>query len=1306
MKPLDPVALDLQQNSLIEASAGTGKTYTITTLYLRAILGLLSPEGELQPVDIKKILVVTFTDAATKELKSRLRAKLLEAQDVLLSLSAKLGLEDPELSLGNAEAQQIADIGFNIDPTLSTLFDQYEHKCAVQFGLTKPEAFLKAFNLIQHAILFIDESSVFTIHGFCQRCLTQFAFETQSDFERKMELDYLPAQEKALYDFWRKHAVGLTGLEFELFSQLWRSPESLHAEIKSILGKPIAVSPEISKADYEIELKRYQQKLEQVRQQWNALNFSAVIQESGLNKRLKAYKNLALLTPFLSGDVIRPHFTDSERWESWGSSILADQSKYSKNKMCIVSPIIKLIDELAELEQAFVKTRFKAYWLGCAKQNIEALMKQGLSEQQIITPDDLLTSLQAAVAEHDNEALLAMIRQSYPLAFIDEFQDTDPVQYTIFSSIYQPDGPDHQANMILIGDPKQAIYKFRGADIYTYIRAKTAIHQARHFTLTKNYRSHPELISSVNYLFEHSQLQFEHDAIPFMPVTAGRTFSPESIPLDRETGALEVGHLILQEDNKKGISSKEGDLALAKWCVLDMVSQLKKNSRLTTGDMCILVRNRGQAKLIKSCLKQVGLDSVYLSRDGIFKSYLAKHLYLVLSAVVAPHKEQLIKTALATSLFPFNEKELLRIQKDPNRWQEKLNWFFDAHSLLQHGNIAQSIELLLNQANTYHYWAEHDVEFHRNVTDLRHLLEVLQLQKQKLDGLEKLLLWFEQQLVDDEDTENNEEKVLRLETDSQLIKIITYHASKGLEYPYVYLPFLANGRIENKAIYTSERQNQTFYRADNRELELQLAEQERLAEDLRLLYVSLTRPIYRLAIGIYNVTGRNINFNKTAIGRLLFAKTPLENVDAMIDQYFQQMAMQIQGEQSAGVMYHQFTQEQVDTAFLAQTADPVTITTQPRSLGPQPELEISPKEEWRIISYSMLSKQLGHQTLSSVAAETPVSSSVDNIEIFAKNSVEIEHFSAELTPSANTETVYDQFHFPKGANAGTCLHAILENINFQIPLAEQTETIQKTLAKYAIAQEWTDVVINWMQNVVDNSSSGFALKTLDNHHFINEMEFYFDFSHLSQSVIGNALSMMGLSSLSAKAHKALIHAARGVVKGYIDVVVESRGQFYVLDYKSNYIGDEFADYEQKNLQENMIEHHYHLQALIYLLALHRFLKIRIANYNYETHIGGALYWYLRGMQVVGNNGVFHINVKLEVIEYLDNALLGGADFDSVTREQNDAIKSQRNQELTQGNLTGGRIDDLLKDDHPNEDKETHDKENKSSGVGTQTGFDF
>jgi len=1259
MNLLNPVEIPLNQNALIEASAGTGKTYTITTLYLRAILGLIDGHEVLAPKSIDQILVVTFTEAATLEIKDRVRQKLKEAQLALLELSCN----ESGNSLG--------------DPNLERLFLQFKRAyLKTELNENTVNWCLAAYQQIQDALVLIDEASIFTIHGFCHRCLTQFAFETNSSFEQEFEMDAGPIWQQAVYDFWRRFVSPLQGSEFEWFSSFWSDPKSLFEELAPLVGKPIVLAPVTDKQTYEELLSRFDALISKLKQQWREDDFSSVLVNSGLKKTTKMIKRLPQFEIFLNSDSVFIDLDKDMGWRLFGTENLNDAKNYKAKSEQIAHSITKIIDELADVEEQLKTGKFKSFWLNTSRQFIEQKAQALKTEQGVINPDDLLTELaQAVSAGTTSLPLLTAIRTRYPLAFIDEFQDTDPIQYTIFRAIYneenntdksvengekldtsEEEANDSSANMLLIGDPKQAIYKFRGADIFTYIRAKEDMPEDQHYTLATNYRSHPNLISAVNSLFERSEHGFEHKQIPFVPVAAGKSANKNIVSAGITQPVMELFHLngtIEGEEAQPGFKAQDGERLIAKWCVADIKDVLFGSKRhelqneqdskpIKPGDISVLVRNRNQAKLIKDLLAEQGLSSVYLSRDSVFASEMATDLFLLLRAIQTPNNEHYVRAALTTGLFAYDIDESLKLQQEPELWQRHLLWFFQANELWSRGKVAAAIAEILLNAETYTKWYQsYPEQVNRMVTDLRHLVELLQHQSTKLSGLEKLFLWYEKQISElGYWQEPGQEQQMRLESDSELIQISTLHASKGLEYPVVYLPFMAEFKPAKKAMYTSQANNQAqTYRVDNRLLELQIAEHERLAEDIRLLYVAMTRPVYRLVVGLFNLTDayKRPVLPQTAIGRLLLSEDTQKPADADIEV----ACKNLQNANMPYVTYETHNAQEVASRFNNAKSTLVTSSDQiEQGVGQKISARsFSGKVDrsWRMLSYSALAgaSHSSHSSLG-VKSDDEQDTSIDEISGVTDES----NYAVNVTPE-NLVTIPSQFTFPKGATAGTCLHWFFETMDFQKPVSEQLNVLVEGLDKYGFETSWQSVLVPWLQACLDKQIDGFCLSQLTADNISVEMEFYFDFSHLSARILNNALLMMGVESLVATSTELIQDTESGVLKGFIDLTLCHEGKFYVLDYKSNYLGDSYHDYDNLNLEQAMTDHNYHLQALIYVLALHRFLEHKIPDYDYDKHVGGAVYLFLRGINIEDtseNTGVYFHNISKEAVTYLDNAL--------------------------------------------------------------------
>ncbi|MDA8621661.1 exodeoxyribonuclease V subunit beta [Psychrosphaera sp.] len=1230
MKELNPLTLPLNQNALIEASAGTGKTYTITTLYLRAILGLRSAGEELAPLNVDQILVVTFTEAATQELRDRIRNKLKEAQKALLHT----------LSSNSTNG---------IDLTLKSVIDDFSASFRrLNNGVSDEETILAAYHRIQDAITLIDEASIFTIHGFCQRCLNQFAFETKMAFEQSFEMDNQPYLKLALHDFWRTYALNLSGVEYQLFRKLWPNPNKLMSSLNEILNKHVIIEPSLGESEYRTLLSRYTSALDNLKHELIKSDFLTAIRESGVNRKKHLFSKLATLENFLSEKDKNVTLT-LDQIAVYTTNNVSDASNYKKNTAPVSHAVTNVFDDLHEVASKLLDSQFEGYWLDTAKQAIEQGALEIKAERQLLTPDDLLLQLRNALAgESGAQSLIESIRSRYPLAFIDEFQDTDPIQYEIFSGIYNsvmPDEHNEAVNMIMIGDPKQAIYRFRGADIFTYITAKGHLGDEQHYTLSTNWRSHKELITGINHFFESSLLQFEHKEIPFIAVGSGKSDSPELIQNQRVLPKLEVQHYssLEQDPPSNGFSLPEIQHVVAKQCASEIAKLLhdakeqradliapngdKKN--VSANDIAILVRNRNQAKLLKLTLNELGVRSVYIDRDSVLNSFLAKDMLRLIEAIHSPINERKVKAAVATAFFGYSLHELSALQQSPRTWHQHLVCFHQAHQLWTQGKISSAIGQILLFANTFEKWQASGIDFERQVTDYRHLLELIQQESAIQNGPEKLMAWLRQAIIE-QSIDTNEDVSMRLESDSNLVQIVTMHGSKGLEYPIVYIPFATEFKAQKLALHQSKRLKGLSLRVDKRELEMQIAEHERLSEDIRLLYVAMTRAKQRLVVGCFNLkersNSRGSSVDKSGFGRLILGK---DNENISEQEWQAKLLSKTEGLNERVAKLVILEPGKVNSEFKStqealkqyKTEQP---NEQPTKLYSYAEFKGYIPQNWRVLSYSAL---------------------VGGSDHFIPGASDENQSKVELVTnqSVSAEPITDiRFSFPKGANPGSCLHHMFEHLDFTQPVTDQAEVVLDALQRFGIDETLLDDTVLWLNDVIQTPIGNWSLSSLGKEHRLDEMEFYFNVQSLNAEIIGNALSMCGFDKTKINTTVLNLDGLKGLLKGFIDLTACVNGQYYVIDYKSNYLGSRFEDYEEDKIFEAMTDHNYHLQLIIYSYALHKWLSLKLPDYKYEEHVAGGVYLFLRGMsQGYDKKGVYSYKVPLDVIQYIDNALLGG-----------------------------------------------------------------
>ncbi|MDP4983001.1 exodeoxyribonuclease V subunit beta [Pseudoalteromonas tunicata] len=1171
MQGLNPITMPLKGVSLIEASAGTGKTYTITALYLRHLLGLQVAGQTGVPLTVEQILVVTFTEAATAEIKDRVRKRIILARDALM--------------------------GGDCDDAV------------VQAILSEVSETKMAFALLDAAAKSMDDAAIFTIHGFCQRMLKQHAFESGVAFNLTFIMDQSELLTEALKDYWRTFVYGLTKERTAHVLAYFPAPERLYKKVAALLSRSGAkIQPQINLDEVWQWQEQYLSLLARFKIDYLKSDFAAAILNSDLKKTKPAAKapNLELLLAFCQSEQTVFEFgSDKKSFEIWAADNFLDPEMYKKGGKTFSHPLCQVFTELSDLQQKLTFGMPIAIAQQATKW-VSAALSTKKQEQRLISPDDLLTQLHHALFSDGGDTLASQIAADFPVAMIDEFQDTDPIQYGIFSQIFNRES----CAFTMIGDPKQAIYGFRGADIFTYINAKHQVSTEQQYTLGKNWRSSTGIVNSVNALFNHHDNSFIFNQdIPFLAVEAQGKTAEQALYLDgKAVTAFEF--CVLEHDAP--VTSKAYAMPRLAAHFSDKIATLLQQAqagRATIGshavqaaDICVLVRDRNEASFIKDALSKQGIASVYLSRDGVLQSPLALHLLNFLTALHGQYDESAYRGVLAGPLFNLNYQQIYQLAENEQTWQQYLALFSELSDIWYKKGAMAMLELLLMRNNLAGLWQAMGLPVERWLTDFRHLAEILQQKQLELEGSLRLVRWFAQNIIDT----SKESAQLRLESDAKLVKIVTMHASKGLEYPLVFMPFAVGFREASEQIYHQD--GELVYNLIKDDASQQLAEKERLAEDLRLLYVALTRPVHQCFIGMYNIAvgnSKSMTIQRTALGHLLFAGQTLTSAAD-----WHQLLNAFAAAHSADMAVSYFAETDSKTSL----SDELTVPNYERKL-----FTGKIERNWRLTSFSALSYNQASEHI------TPG---------FEDESHELDWLGEEQSNELN------QFSFPRGARAGSCLHAIFEEIDFQHPDTHPSDpsknlgaVVEQQLQKYSIEPHWQPVAEQWIKRVLSTplDADGLSLNKLGAQQCLIEMEFYLPFERLDATGINQVLD--SVASESVFKHNLKFETIQGMLKGFIDLIFEWQGKYYVLDYKSNHLGELASDYQQSNMEEVMQSHHYHLQYLLYSVALHRLLKTRLADYDIEQHLGGVYYLFLRGMGE--GEGIYFKKIAKEIILQLD-----------------------------------------------------------------------
>ena len=1167
--PLDPLEVPLRALSLVEASAGTGKTHAITQLYLRLLW-----EAE---IPVSHILVVTFTDAATEELRARLRATLA------LALAA--------LEEGAAPDAFVAALCRRLPDTE------------------------RAARLLRRALLDFDEAAVHTIHGFCQRVLTDSAFETGGALEVELLPDESELLQETAEDFWRQRLAGVSTLAADFLVQAKITPASLLAPIRPYLGQPyLRVRSALPAPDRNAAETALAKAFERARDIWLTARDTLprlLMEHEGLNKNKYRpgllEKQIAELGRYL--EPLRPAWPPTPLLEKFSARQLA--AGCNKGHAPPLHPLFDACQDLEDARQA-LEQAFAAW---AVELKIELLdygnrvLPRRKAQAKLRSYNDLLLELWRGLGGDGGDELAERLRQRYPAVLVDEFQDTDPIQYDIFRRIYHR----HPHPVFLVGDPKQAIYGFRGADVFAYLKAKTEVE--RRYTLNHNRRSVPDLVRGVNAVFAANPRAFLWEGIPFVPAESLPSQeqslevadSPETESATRDRGAplrfwlleSEAGSLTQEQAARQAVAATAAEIH--RLLALGARGAARIGDRALAGqDIAVLVRTHRQGEQVRGALLARGIPAAMSGQSSVFQSDQALQLERLLLALAEPWREPLARAALGDELLDPEGAALIRLEQDPDAWSAALERFYRYHHLWrQQGFVFMFRELLVREKVLPRLLSLVDGE--RRITNLLHLGELLDQASRTLFGMAALIQWLARQRQ--QPAGGRAESELRLESDEGLVRIVTVHKSKGLQYPVVFAPFLWHAQDRRQrtrdAAFHDPREDYAptlllSCPADAPEREY--AAQEDLGEELRLLYVALTRAQHR----VYGAWGAVKGAHLGPLGWLWHGGE---------DSTAEAMAARL-GE------------------IAAASGGAIQVLPLPRPDDSLPRLAAAPPEQWTHRDFP-----------GTVSAGT---SSWSFTALLRQADPEQPDYdpAGEPKPPPPPGSLPDRYGFPRGSRAGRCLHWILQEWDAAAPRPQLESLSTAGLKRHGFDPAWAPAVADWLEAAaaapLDDKS--LSLSRIPAAARLTELEFAYPLAPRALRELPPLLARHGIRCREPVAEPLL---SRGFMKGYVDLVFRADGRYFLADYKSHWLGSQAEDYRPERLEQVMTEESYGLQYLIYAVALHRYLRWRQPGYRYSEHFGGIYYLFLRGMDPRHPGcGVFGIRPPETLIHALELCLCG------------------------------------------------------------------
>lgn len=1210
---LAPGELPLQGRHLIEASAGTGKTFNITRLYLRFLI-----EKQLS---VQQILVMTFTKAATQELKARIDKELRNA----LNQWGNLGEQDP-------------------------FFAGMEQKYAAE--TVKP--------ILKLALLDLDEAAIFTIHGFCNRVLSEQAFASGVDFDTKMEADTSELLLTATQDWLRQ--VNQDEANFALLQQNnWHSPEQFlkhfatairqHESLLSVDENKVEQGAQLALSTYgkACYVKKQEIKKALLKEQ-DTIFEELVSNHKDKTQRIDEWNQLLSwldsenyeTAPKAAGDFINGNrYRGNAFLKSVFEPFKQLRDEVKKDKLKLDSKVQQQQDSVPVCQLVLTGIDKIKQAFGVAKQQ-NSLMD---FDDLIVQLSELLlaersTSQQSPINENSSQghqALTAALRKNFPVALVDEFQDTDAAQYQILDCLYPKADPRHC--LMMIGDPKQAIYGFRGGDIFTYLKAREAADYK--WVMDTNWRSMANVVSGYNRLFWGGPLTEEPQPVFGYGIDYENIHSTPKAAANKRAltdanqtfNAINYVYLenLAKPTGSKGKATKDDYCQrLSVWCsneIIRLLSQAKLGDEsLKQQDIAVLVKTGREAEFIKQALSNAGLSAVYLSdRANLFLSDQAKEIEYVLTALLEVENESLLVRALSTRLFGFNAEQLAQFQhaEFQEEWEAALNIAITLKQIWQYKGVMAMIMHLI-----HHYYQPLAHQHERELTNMIHLAELLQQASRQHKHPQQLLKWYKHQR---EYGHNEAEQ--RLESEANLIRIVTQHSSKGLEYPVVFIPFASiysdpsKIGVQTKQFfsYYDESLQQSVHQIGADQAVIAAVTEQGIAESIRLLYVAVTRAEHRCYLGIAPFEQSEHSALAKTLGLRSADDWPayLKSLVKTSDNSSQLIELDDEFE---ALPYSNNNQQ--DHQIQAQIFD----------------AEINDK--WSLYSFSKMTRN------------AHVSVSIKDYER-QDDAAQLPIVEPQQTQTlANSSIPDDAFRFTlaKGAASGNLLHDILEYTDFSEP--DWQSSIAEPVSRFGqLDDEQQQALIAWLDSVlkaelapIEPETQSFCLADLNWQQTLREAEFYFP---LSQSKTG--LLMKVLKQHRNQNQPIYLPTASeldGMMHGFIDLIFEFNGRYYLADYKSTHLGYQVEDYNFCALEQNNQQHFYDLQYLIYCLALHRYLAKRVYHYQPEVHFGGVYYLYLRGMAQSNHQpyGVYHRKIDSQLLAELEQVFGDEAHQKQLTQE--------------------------------------------------------
>ncbi|WP_343155080.1 exodeoxyribonuclease V subunit beta [Buchnera aphidicola (Kurisakia onigurumii)] len=1150
---LNVFSMIISEKILIEASAGTGKTYNIVLIYIRLILGIHPKKNYMEPYSVKNILLITYTNKALEEIKKR-----------------------------------IIDI---IEKLKKSCINKKNRIKEINIIFKKISNFDKSIKLLEKAELEMHEASIYTIHKFCFQVINSNNFLWNNIYQSTILNEETKIYYQSLLYFWKNIYSSLPSEIISIIYEYWKNPDKLLIEIKKwikIYFKYIK-KKSISKKHILDFHKKNILKINNFKKFWiqkKEIIFFLLNKIKKINTKfpIKKYSMYIQKICIWCKTDTKNYFFPKEI--NFIQNIFLKKKTEifkKKNNLKIFNKINIFLKKNISLKEIFL-----FYAMVKIQKNIEK-EKNTFSKLEF---DDLIDILYEGIVIKKNILLINFIREKYPIALIDECQDINFQQYKFFQKIYEK----KNTALILIGDPKQSIFSFTGANVFSYIKYKQKINKK--YFLETNWRSSKKIIENINNIFNYNNNPFIFPEIKYKNIKYSKKNKKYSFQINK---ILQPAFNIYYFDLKNQINLADYYKWSSKKCsqgILKLVNSIEnktstiyiknKKKNLSFQDIAILVRNYNEAKIIKQYLKKEKISSYYSSnKNNIFSTSECLEILWFLQAILYK-KEKYIIRAFNTILLGCEKNNIYNFyenKKNKIYIMEKIEKF-----LILWKN--KGIYNLIKKVTVSNIITKKKLYDEQIIINYLHIGEILQKKYNNKYNKFFIINWIKKQINYSYLCENKNFHIRTIQS-KKSIQIITIHKSKGLEYPIVWIPFIINFQKNNTKIHFSRKNFNPIFNLYNTKNKTKWIKEESLSEEIRIIYVALTRSILQCNFTVAPIkkkydSSKNTDIHKTGLGYILQNKKKINSKKLKI-----LFKLKFKNKLNNNILYESKEEKNKENKL-------ITYTKKNKNIKIYKKNKLKNKFfTKKIISYSQLTYN-----------------SFNNNYIIKNN-------EKQKNKLVKTENTIESYIFEKGKNFGLFIHEILKIYNFSECIKQKK--IFYIINKFNFPINNIDVLYKWINNIINTQlyPTKIKLSKILLNNFQKEFEFYIP---IKKILYAKNLNIFLQEKNKKNISKLYFDPISGILHGFIDLIIKIKNKYFIIEYKSDWLGEEYKNYNINNMQKSIFLNKYDLQCNIYILGLHRYLQQRIKTYNFKKNFGGFFYLFLRGLHPnYKKTGIFFIS---------------------------------------------------------------------------------